>query len=98
MYKRQVCFYSELPSPDNPGGLCAYLMNIYVRSSFRKMGVAHRIVGRLIEEARKSGCGKIYLETTPEGRPVYESIGFLDMPDMMKYDNRHNLMNEGSGA
>ena len=25
-----VCFTDELPSPDNPSGKCAYLMNIYV--------------------------------------------------------------------
>lgn len=26
-----ICFTEELPSPDNPSGRCAYLMNIYVR-------------------------------------------------------------------
>lgn len=80
-----VCLTDELPSPDNPSGHCAYLMNIYVREAFRNQGVAHRIVSHLIEEARSRGCGKIYLETTAEGKPVYTSLGFRDMPDMMKY-------------
>ena len=79
-----VCFSEELPSPDNPSGRCAYLMNIYVREPFRKRGVAHAIVGRLIDESRRRGCGKIYLETTAEGRPVYLSAGFRDLPGMMK--------------
>lgn len=79
-----VCFHEELPSPDNPVGRCAYLMNIYVRKEFRDMGIAHQIVKRLIAEARKQGCDKIYLETTPEGLPVYSSLGFREMPDMMK--------------
>lgn len=79
-----VCFTDELPSPDNPTGKCAYLMNIYVREPFRKHGIAHAIVTRLIEEARARACGKIYLETTAEGRPVYESLGFGNLPDMMK--------------
>ena len=26
-----LCIYDEMPSPDNPTGHCAYLMNIYVR-------------------------------------------------------------------
>lgn len=81
-----ICLYDELPSPDNPGGRCAYLMNIYVRQPFRNNGIAHAILNRLITEAEKIGCTKIYLETTPDGRPVYTSIGFRDMPDMMKYD------------
>ena len=79
-----VCFSEELPSPDNPTGTCAYLMNIYVREAFRNKGIAHCIVRQLVDEARKRGCGKIYLETTSDGKPVYSSLGFADMPDMMK--------------
>ena len=80
-----ICFSDELPSPDNLSGKCAYLMNIYVREAFRKHGIAHKIVSRLIEEAKKHECGKIYLETTAEGKPVYTSLGFREMADMMKY-------------
>lgn len=80
-----ICFTDELPSPDNPSGHCAYLMNIYVRAQFRNHGVAHAIVSALIAEAKNQSCGKIYLETTRNGRPVYESLGFRDLPDIMKY-------------
>lgn len=80
-----ICLSEELPSPDNTSGRCAYLMNIYVRREFRTRGVAHAIVSRLIREAQVCGCGKIYLETTADGKPVYTSLGFRDMPDMMKY-------------
>lgn len=82
-----VCFSEELPSPDNPTGKCAYLMNIYVRKPFRNRGVAHEIIKRLIYESKRRNCGKIYLETTADGAPVYLSLGFESMPDMMKlYD------------
>lgn len=79
-----ICLTDELPSPDNPSGKCGYLMNIYVRSDFREHGIGHEIVKILIEEAEKIGCGKIYLETTQIGRSLYESLGFRDLPDMMK--------------
>lgn len=79
-----LCLYDELPSPDNPSGKCGYLMNIYVREPFRQKGIGHAIVKRLIEEARIRDCGKIYLETTPDGRSLYSSLGFSDLPDMMK--------------
>lgn len=82
-----ICITEELPSPDNPTGKCAYLMNIYVRERFRHHGVAHEIVKHLVNEARSRQCGKIYLETTENGRPVYESLGFRNLPDIMKlYD------------
>lgn len=85
-----VCFTEELPSPDNPSGKCAYLMNIYVRELFREHGIAHHIVSRLIDEAKTRGCEKIYLETTADGRPVYTSFGFRNMPDMMKYYDKND--------
>ena len=80
-----ICITDELPSPDNPGGHCAYLMNIYVREKYRTHGIGHAIVKKLLEEAEHLGCEKIYLETTDAGRGVYESLGFRDMKDMMKY-------------
>lgn len=80
-----ACFSQEMPSPDNPTGKCAYLMNIYVRKAFRNQGIAHSLTARLIVLAKARGCGKIYLETTASGRPVYQSLGFRDMPDIMIY-------------
>lgn len=80
-----LCMTDELPSPDNTSGHCAYLMNIYVREAFRKHGIAHIIVKALVAEAKLRDCGKIYLEATSDGKPVYASLGFEDMPDMMKY-------------
>lgn len=79
-----VCLTEELPSPDNPSGKCGYLMNIYVKDKYREKGVGHAIVKRLLDEAKIRGCGKIYLETTSQGRSLYESIGFRDLPDIMK--------------
>lgn len=85
-----ICFADELPSPDNPTGKCAYLMNIYVREAFRRQGIGHAIVNALVKVAKTRDCGKIFLETTADGRPLYESLGFSDMHDMMKYyDNEH---------
>lgn len=81
-----ICITEELPSPENPSGRCAYLMNIYVRSRFRSHGVGRSIVRWLLSKAREKGCGKIWLETTSAARPLYKSVGFREMPDIMKYD------------
>lgn len=84
-----VCFSTELPSPDNASGRCAYLMNIYVRPPFRQRGIARSIVSRLISESLQRGCGKIYLEATDEAKNLYRNLGFLEMKNMMKYDPDH---------
>ncbi len=80
-----VCFYDEMPSPDNPTGRCAYIMNMYVRKEFRREGIATDILKYLISASRDRKCGKIYLETTDMARNVYSDIGFHNMKDLMKY-------------
>lgn len=79
-----ICLYHEMPSPDNPNGKCAYLMNIYARPQFRRQGVGDAIVRWLIDQAEERGITKIYLETSESGRPLYRELGFTEMPDMMK--------------
>jgi GNAT superfamily N-acetyltransferase len=80
-----ICLTEELPSPDNPSGRCAYLMNIYVRQPFRSRGIGRAIVCRLVEKAREARCDKIYLETTAAARPLYKRTGFEPLPGIMKY-------------
>ncbi len=85
-----ICLTEELPSPDNPSGRCAYLMNIYVRDRYRNRGIGHSIVRRLVETACELGCDKIYLETTDGAKSLYKSIGFKELPGIMKYADVHN--------
>lgn len=79
-----VCLYREMPSPENPTGQCAYLMNIYTRKAYRGQGVGRSIVRWLVDYAEQRGIAKTYLETTASGRPLYESMGFKDMQDYLR--------------
>lgn len=79
-----LCLYREMPSPDNPSGQCAYLMNVYTQEGHRGFGVGKSVVTWLVNYAKKQGITKIYLETSACGRPLYESLGFRDMTDYMK--------------
>ncbi|MFR1638933.1 MAG: GNAT family N-acetyltransferase [Eggerthellaceae bacterium] len=79
-----VCLYREMPSPENPTGQCAYLMNIYTRKAYRGQGVGRNIVRWLVDYAEQRGIAKTYLETTASGRPLYESMGFKDMQDYLR--------------
>lgn len=84
-----ICVYQEMPSPDNPSGQCAYLMNIYTRPKYRRQGVGKDIVNWLLNQALKAGIAKIYLETSEAGKMLYEKIGFINMSDMMKYRSKN---------
>ena len=77
-----ICIYEELPSPDNPSGRFACLMNIYVQREYRGHGIGHSILCRLVEKARHSGCDKIWLETTSGMRLLYRATGFTDLAEI----------------
>ena len=78
-----MCIQPEMPSPDNPQGTNAYLMNIYTTPAHRGKGAGKAVVEWLVEQARIRNIGKIYLEATPLGRELYETVGFVDYPDIM---------------
>lgn len=79
-----LCLQQEMPSPENPSGRCGYIMNIYVDPAHRTHGLGHEIVRWLIREAHVRGVSKIYLETTVQGKGLYESLGFKDMTGYMR--------------
>lgn len=82
-----ACLQREMPSPDNPTGLCAYLMNIYTRPQYRRLHVGSTIVGWLVEQVKQLGAGKIYLETSEIGRAMYGKLRFAEMKNLMKYED-----------
>ena len=62
-------------------------MNIYTRAEFRKQGIGGKIVSWLIKKAKNKGITKIYLETSENGRSMYEKLGFLPMVGYMILKN-----------
>ncbi len=79
-----VCLQEEMPSPDNLSGRNAYIMNIYTRGQCRGIGVGGSTVSWLIERAKAEQSVKIYLETSPAGRKLYQKMGFKPMVDYLK--------------
>lgn len=78
-----LVLYQEMPSPDNPSGYCAYLMNIFVAKPYRMQGFGKSIVAWLVEAAKKRNITKIYLEASKIGEPMYLSLGFQKMEHML---------------
>ena len=66
-----------MPTFHNPSGRCAYIMNMYVRPDYRRRGIATAILDLLVTDARERGAGRIALEATEAGRPLYEKYGFV---------------------
>ena len=78
-----ISYYRVMPTYHNPGGGKAYIMNMYTRLEYRRMGIAYRTLDILVEDARARGISCISLEATAMGRPLYEKYGFTPMNDEM---------------
>ena len=85
-----VCLYSEMPSPDNQNGKCAYIMNIYVAPEYRRKNIGKAIVTWLLEQEEVKRSGKVYLETSENGRMLYTSLNFVPMAGVMRLGNSTN--------
>jgi GNAT superfamily N-acetyltransferase len=81
-----ICYQTEMPSPDNENGSCAYLMNIFALPQARHQGVGRQIVAFLIQDAKDRGTCKIYLESSQAAKRMYGDMGFQPMVDYYKLD------------
>ncbi|MGD0861298.1 MAG: GNAT family N-acetyltransferase [Candidatus Limnocylindrales bacterium] len=71
-----LLWFAHPPGPINPGGVEAYILNVYTRPEARRLGLARALVERLVEEARAAGVRRIWLRASSDGRPLYEAMGF----------------------
>lgn len=79
-----VSFFRVMPTCHNPTGKKAYLMNMYTRPEYRRMGIAYQTLDLLIAASREKGIPHITLEATDIGRPLYEKYGFVKMNGEME--------------
>lgn len=76
-----VIFMVRLEKPASVhflSGSTCYLMNVYTIPEYRKLGIASRILDRLIEDAESEGITCIDLSATEMGKHVYLKKGFVE--------------------
>jgi GNAT superfamily N-acetyltransferase len=67
------------PWPANPHDACtqrAVILNVYTEAEFRKRGVARKIMVTILEWLKHQGFRGVNLHASPEGRHLYEKLGF----------------------
>lgn len=78
-----LVFYSRPPSFKNLSGKVAYIMNIYTLDSYRKRGIADKLLQKTIVEATELGYNTIFLSATDMGKPLYLKHGFKEISGEM---------------
>ncbi len=73
------------PWPSHPyDGHClrATILNMYTDPTFRRQGIARRLMHTMIDWCRQQGFVRVDLHASDKGRPLYESLGFEPTNEM----------------
>ena len=62
----------------------AYLLNVYTEPEARGRGYAKRLVQALMKAARERGTTVMTLHASPQGAPIYRSLGFKLTVEMIR--------------
>lgn len=78
------------PWPANPKDACterAMILNVYTEPEFRRLGVARKIVGTILDWIQARGLRSANLHASDEGRVLYEKLGFVATNEMrLRFD------------
>jgi GNAT superfamily N-acetyltransferase len=73
------------PVPGCPRvGLGGHIMNVYTEPAYRRLGVARRIINTILQWCSENQVDHITLTASEEGRPLYESLGFVPGLEMKR--------------
>ena len=62
--------------PKAPKGRLGHIINVLTWQEYRRQGLAREIMQALIQKARELDLAYLDLDASPEGQPLYESLGF----------------------
>jgi GNAT superfamily N-acetyltransferase len=71
---------------DVAGGREALVVNVYTEKEFRRLGLARKLMGVVLDWSRQNGIDRLVLHASDEGRPLYEALGFQSTNEMVFKD------------
>ena len=70
------------PTPLDLNPRRVWVLNMYTEPAYRRRGMARVILESMIRWCSEHGYKSMYLHTSDEGRPLYESFGFRPTNEM----------------
>ena len=80
-----MSFVEKPPYFGCPSGKMGLLSSMFTNPRYRRMGIAKELLHRVVEDARKYGCGTIQITASDMGVKLYESYGFVHNGNFMQY-------------
>lgn len=80
-----MSFVEKPPYFGCPNGKIGLLSSMFTNPDYRRMGIAKELLHRVVEEARKYGCGTIQITASDMGVKLYTAYGFVHNGNFMQY-------------
>jgi GNAT superfamily N-acetyltransferase len=68
--------------PRDPRAQRGWIVNMFTEADHRRKGLARRLMDTILDWCRGEGMRFVYLHASDEGRPLYESMGFVATNEM----------------
>lgn len=81
-----MSFVEKPPYFGCPNGKIGLLSSIYTNPDYRRKGIAKELLNRVVEEAKKYGCGTIQITASDMGVKLYQAYGFVHNGNFMQFD------------
>ena len=75
------------PRPQQLGAFEGYIINMYVESQGRSKGIGRALLEVVLDAAEELGVRGFFLHHTPDGLPLYLSVGFTPDPRVLTRPN-----------
>lgn len=80
-----MSFVEKPPYFSCPNGKIGLLSSMFTAKEHRRQGIARELLSRVVEEARKYGCGAVQITASDMGTLLYADFGFVRNGNFMKY-------------
>lgn len=68
-----------------PSGRIGLLSSMFTDKAYRRQGIAKELLSRVVNEARKRGCGTVQITASDMGVLLYTNFGFTKNNNFMQY-------------
>lgn len=80
-----MSFVEKPPYFSCPSGRIGLLSSMFTDPEYRRMGIARELLSRVVEEARRYGCGNVQITASDMGVLLYSDFGFKKNGNFMQY-------------
>ena len=80
-----LSFVYKPPYYNCPNGKIGLLSSMYVDPSYRRQGLATKMLDKIVEYAKENDCSLIHITASKMGELLYTKYGFIKKNNFMEY-------------